>query len=248
MIGRRGLHVWTADEIIKTYLDAPVELPSKTIRLRRNSILDQKQRQYSADISPAELYHENSKYFPGIEREVLCYDVDIAAVCGEIARKRMLAISRANCRPLELPAAWQNLLNLVGNVAGIECYFSSEVRIIYDGNVGVFNPLDQSVGIYRGGDSIEFEQLLPGAGVTHGVFGLNPMALIVGNFARSEVLFGRRGYRQALLQAGQLSEQFLRTAHNSGVQLKRYFEFMDREADRIVGCDGIEESVLSILL
>jgi hypothetical protein len=70
---------------------------------------------------------------------------------------------------------------------------------------------------------------------------------LVGNLARNELLFGVRGYRRTLLEAGWITEVIVREAVRHGITARASFEFLDRMVDGCLECDGIEESTLVIV-
>jgi hypothetical protein len=70
---------------------------------------------------------------------------------------------------------------------------------------------------------------------------------VIGNFARNDLLFGARGYRRTLIEAGRVTEKIreLAVALKLGPRLR--LEFADRVADEILECDGVEERILAVV-
>jgi SagB-type dehydrogenase family enzyme len=75
------------------------------------------------------------------------------------------------------------------------------------------------------------------------------VALIIsGVFYRSEIKYGQRGYRLMLLEAGHLGQNILLSATAQGVAAVPLGGFLDDEVNRILGLDGIEETVIYPIL
>src|SRR5262249_61608901 len=74
-----------------------------------------------------------------------------------------------------------------------------------------------------------------------------PMLFLIGCFARNDVLFGPRGYRRTLLEAGQVTTGLLAEAGRLGLDAVPIFEFTDRDLDAVIEADGIEEGTLVAL-
>ena len=71
-----------------------------------------------------------------------------------------------------------------------------------------------------------------------------PMLFLIGCFARNDVLFGARGYRRTVLEAGQVTAGLLAEAERLGLDTVPIFEFTDRDLDAVMEADGIEEGAL----
>lgn len=67
-------------------------------------------------------------------------------------------------------------------------------------------------------------------------------------FFRSTFKYGDRGYRFVLLEAGHVGQNVLLTAGGLGLAATPVGGFMDRDVDRWLGLDGIDESVVYLLL
>src|SRR6266540_4037657 len=61
MATRRNRPRYEPDDLLGLVLSAPLLWPGRTVRLERDSLLDCMGRSASAQVSVAELYHENSK-------------------------------------------------------------------------------------------------------------------------------------------------------------------------------------------
>jgi hypothetical protein len=71
-----------------------------------------------------------------------------------------------------------------------------------------------------------------------------PHLFITGSFARNEIFLGQRGYRQTLLEAGQITQAIINSAMLLGLTARPIFEFDDRDLDLALEIDGVEESTL----
>jgi SagB-type dehydrogenase family enzyme len=67
-------------------------------------------------------------------------------------------------------------------------------------------------------------------------------------FARSTFKYGDRGYRFILLEAGHLAQNATLTAQEMGLATANVGGYADRAMDRYFGFDGLNESVIYILL
>lgn len=70
---------------------------------------------------------------------------------------------------------------------------------------------------------------------------------ITANIQRSMKLFGERGYRLSLLDAGRFTERLLQSAPGSGRTVSPMMEFYDKAVHELLGIDGYYEVVLSVL-
>jgi SagB-type dehydrogenase family enzyme len=72
--------------------------------------------------------------------------------------------------------------------------------------------------------------------------------LVSAVFFRSTFKYGDRGYRFALIEAGHLAQNALLVAGEMGVSAAPIGGYLDRGVDRLLGLDGIDESVVYQLL
>lgn len=68
--------------------------------------------------------------------------------------------------------------------------------------------------------------------------------LVTATFFRSTFKYGDRGYRFALLEAGHLAHSALLTATDLGLAAAPIGGFLDRDVDRYLGIDGVDESIV----
>lgn len=74
------------------------------------------------------------------------------------------------------------------------------------------------------------------------------LLLVTAVFNRSELLFGDRGYRYVLLEAGYLAQNFFITAASLGLNCLFINEFIDDALNTLLDLDGVQESVVDVLV
>jgi len=72
--------------------------------------------------------------------------------------------------------------------------------------------------------------------------------VVTGVFWRSRFKYGQRGYRFALLEAGHLAQNVVLAAAALSLEALPLGGFYDRELERLLGVDGVDESALYVLL
>jgi SagB-type dehydrogenase family enzyme len=72
--------------------------------------------------------------------------------------------------------------------------------------------------------------------------------LLTARFGRTTDKYGERGYRYALIEAGEIAQTLALGAAAAGIGLVCHGAFYDRPADLMLGIDGLSEAVLVILL
>lgn len=88
-----------------------------------------------------------------------------------------------------------------------------------------------------------FERLCA-AGIVDGLEDVNALAVLVGIFRRTVWLFGERGYRYALLETDMIVERLCSASLSLGLYAHRQEEFVDDVLNRLLGVNGVDESVL----
>ncbi len=74
------------------------------------------------------------------------------------------------------------------------------------------------------------------------------LILVTAVFKRSELLFGDRGYRYGLLEAGCLAQNFFITSASLGLNCVFISEFIDDALNTLLDLDGVQESVVNVLV
>lgn len=235
-------------ELLRDVCDFRLDWPGKTVRLERNSVLDYRQRSASAQMSVAELYHENSKLFPNMVGELAARRVDVEEFRREFIKRRAALppiSAQANINALS-----RSLLTAVSASVHAELFYALELRVAAENLLTVHEPKTDTLQVIK---KLSPEDLLVLKGALQVANNLqfaapSSMLFLVASFARNDVLFGPRGYRRTLLEAGQVAAGLLAEAERIGISAQPVFEFVDREIDVVMEADGIEEGVVSAIV
>ena len=217
-----------AQSFFEAALYARLPWPGKTTRLERDSIRDLTGRAASAQTAVAELYHENSKLFRARLPELAASDLDVSVVRREFVRRRATTLaSLPSHRPEHLVS---ELLASVARDVEPELFLGDVLveykRLGADDREDLRAALEPFGGTERAG---------------------GPLLFIVASFARNELLFGARGYRRTLLEAGQLANELLMLAERAGMTAGLLFDFDDWKVDAALEADGVEEGTLAVV-
>lgn len=223
MIKRRTDERLTATKLIDEVTYSSLDWPGKTVRLERDSLSSYCQRSASHQPSIAELYHENSKIYGAMANELAANRVDVQAVRAEFLKRRHAQLSALPTTQLD----WAPLLDQVRRTASRELFYALELRILTGDSMLVFNPLSGDLHKAK-----HFKSQGPSI----------RRMVIVASFARNDILFGPRGYRRTLIEAGQLIAAILEITGGSC-----RLEFEDRALDRMIEADGVEESAIAVI-
>jgi hypothetical protein len=250
MMKRRTETPISAQKLFDDVLYSSLHWPWKTVRLERNSLLDYRQRSTSASISIAELYHENTKLFPQILSELTVVRLQADEFRREFVRRRAAAARADGTAGLSLDPSCCSLLSAVAKATGMELFYAIELRIVTDGLLALHEPVLNTLQIAKqlsAGDRDVLRRALrlmaTPAEPLHNEF----LIFILGCFARNELLFGPRGYRRTLMEAGQMTQEILRHAGHLGLMARPLYEFIDRDVDAILETDGTEKGTLVAL-
>lgn len=237
----------SAQELFDELLNPPLQWPWKSVRLERNSLLDYQQRSTSTNVSVAELYHENSKLFPQMVSEVTVVRVQAEELRREFIHRRA-TIGHANSdSDLNLDLRWRKLLTAVTQAAALELFYAIELRVVANGLLAVLEPVLDSLQVVKQLSASDLDLLRHALRLMNGPkepLHDGPLVFILGSFARNDVLFGPRGYRRTLLEAGQVAQVVLQQAGHLGLSVQPLYEFTDRDVDAVVEADGTEEGIL----
>jgi hypothetical protein len=77
--------------------------------------------------------------------------------------------------------------------------------------------------------------------------GVVAIVLVVCSFARNEVLYGTRGYRRTLLEAGQVIRRLAAAAAAAGLTTDVVYDYADYDVDAALGVDGVEEGSVAAI-
>ncbi|QOZ70139.1 hypothetical protein [Bradyrhizobium arachidis] len=151
---------------------------------------------------------------------------------------------------LKVDPPWQALLSSLAHPALLQFYYTCEVRVVVNATIGILEPVSGVVYIAKQIDEIHLDSLKRSTAVLGNTPSEDlsfPLIAVVASFARNDLLFGARGYRHALMEAGQLCREITRAAAAGGIDLDCYLEFIDADVDQTMECDGLEECVVALL-
>jgi hypothetical protein len=142
-----------------------------------------------------------------------------------------------------------HLLRTVTDACAPELFYAVELRV-FDGQRILFHePLSNLCYVLKDLGAEERLQLraaveVPGMEPPPST---GPFLLLVGSLARNDLLYGARGYRRTLLEAGRVTQAAVRAAMEGGIAVRVRSEFFDRVVDAVLESDGTEESTLVII-
>jgi|GEM_PF-2715163 len=111
-----------------------------------------------------------------------------------------------------------------------------------------YRPTDRALAATRrdaGDIASALESLVLDPGQAKGAAGA---LILTARFGRSVDKYGERGYRYALIEAGEVVQTLALGAAATGIGLVCHGAFYDGPANQLLGIDGLAESVLAILL
>jgi SagB-type dehydrogenase family enzyme len=109
-----------------------------------------------------------------------------------------------------------------------------------------FNPETWNLDVLRGAD--ESAHLAACTFQPDLVQSAAAVLMVSAIFLRSTFKYGDRGYRFALLETGHLAQNAILTAGEMGLAAAPVGGYVDRDVDDFIGCNGLDESVLYLLL
>jgi hypothetical protein len=224
-----------------------LDWPLKTIRLEPDTVEECNQRIASPRVSVAELYHENSKLFEGVLDRLAATHVDPDEVRREFLERRRSSVAATAPYSFGDPRVI-GLLTAVRDACPIELFYAIDLRVCEAGRLCWHEPMSDACFLIK--ELTEERHLRFRSAVVprrprdarDGV-----AVVLVGNLARNDLLYGARGYRRTLLEAGRIAETVVRQASLHGAASGVWFEFVDRQVDACLECDGVEEAALAII-
>lgn len=241
----------TTQELLEAVASSPLQWPWKSKRFARNSLQDYRQRSLSAHISVAELYHENSKLFPEMLCEITASLTSVEKCRDEFLQRRADVARGTASLQTEFPPRLREILTNVGQYLPPQLFYAVELRVLTGQLIALFEPISDMIQVFR---KISAEELMA---VNRALKLLEPSGepkrddpalFVVAFFARNDILFGPRGYRRTLLEAGQIIQRVISVSANLGWNVTPIYEFADRDVDCVLGADGTEEGVIAALV
>lgn len=236
-------------ELLKVLISNKISLPPKTIHLEKNSITDITQRYVNTNWNIAEMYHENSKLSRYNIEAILSNSRSKSFITKFVNGVRSVSqLEKASCKyglNMENPILY-NILNIFKSIENINLLYSIELYILIRKSQSLlcFDNSSKSLYLDRNLSDSQIKDFSEGFNYENP--GNSDFCIcIIGVFIRNMLLFGIRGYRKTLVEAGRIGQHIIDKLKEKGIESKMITEFFDRDLDRILECDGIERSIIS---
>jgi hypothetical protein len=233
-------------QFMSEVLNMPLDWPWKRVELGHLSHHRYRQRPLSRNVAIAELYHENSKLYAERLPELAAGLIDPEALRSEFVRRRSVGHVGEHLRALELEARHRSILARAGSPEATLSY-AVELRVLCGDEIGLHEPITNTLPIVKRlteGDLGELSEALHLVVGTGEPLPDGPIVFVIGCFARNDVLWGPRGYRRTLMDAGMQAGRVLEAARQSGLSPRAIYEFDDHRVDAALDVDGVEEGTL----
>ena len=247
---RRTDSPMTSQQLFDNVLYTPQHWPWKTVALEHDSLLDYKQRSVSARVSVAELYHENSKLFPQMLSSLIASRIQAGEFRREFIRRRAAVVRPDESSILYLNLSCRQLLTEFCKAVEPELFYAIELRLVVGRLIAAHEPVSDTLQVIKQlsvTDLDVLERALRLTAAREAPPHKKLLLFIIGCFSRNDILFGVRGYRRTLLEAGQVMHEILGKAKRLGFTINPICEFSDRDVDAVLEADGTEESTLIVL-
>ena len=245
-VRRRSDTPLTTQSLLDQILHHALDWPGSTVRFERDSVQDYVQRPVSGRVSLGELCHENGKLSSPRLRELAVSRLEPATLRNDYVRRRA-AVPKPSAATVEVDWRVRALLGALATMTQPELYYAVELRVVLDNLVAVHEPVTATLQILKFLTLGERERLTEALQLLASGAGSGPLVCVVGSFARNEVLYGHRGHRRTMMEAGQVVQALVETGLRVGQQVGALYEFVDREVDALLEADGIEESTLAVV-
>jgi hypothetical protein len=242
---RRTQETVGTEKFFEQSVYASVEWPGRTVRLQPDSLLDFRNRSSSPNVSSGESYHEASKLYPEMLLGLAAMSIDAQKVRELFVRRRGAAWSELETFAVFCPKRAFELVSSLTDSAPLGLFYAVEIRIAVADHLwfleptkGALIPIKKLTG---------FEEIQSCLGLLEGApaWPTSCTLFLVGSFARNVMLYGERGYRRTVLEAGQMSQLISERARMLELEFTLKFEFADRRLDRLLEVDGTEEGTLA---
>ncbi|MGQ0535139.1 MAG: hypothetical protein ACT4PT_03605 [Methanobacteriota archaeon] len=256
-------------KVIATFNEIHGAFPSKTVAVNPEPRTRHSLTQLGIRLDPGELYHEQSKFHPGAravtelaarEQENISVFLDFVvsgfdfgvADDGETQNKFY-------DRLRFFPEPVQSLANAVAKEPRVLHGADLYLLFPYEGSWGLFRYMVQSdaLSLVRQATTAEVEalgaHLLDAPAWTPGyesdaVQALPVAAFIVAAIGRSFLAYEDRGYRVAVLRAGELGSTVKAWAAGRGLSVSESDAFYDDDVNRFLGLEGLTKSAMKVVL
>jgi len=244
-MNRRTQEQLSPQKVVDDVVFSSLDWPWKTVRLERDTLQDYCQRLTSPLFSVAELYHENSKLFPQKLSDLTATRVETDEVRRKFLQRRSSALP--DTPEVRLAPEFRKMLSGLIQAVPAHLFYAIELRLVTEDLLLFHEPLSDKLQLLKRISADELKRLrnalrlmAPSGEPEH----LGPVLFLVGNFARNDLLFGSRGYRLTLIEAGRVIESVLGVAREVGLAVRLRTEFTDRDLDLLLEADGVEEGVV----
>ncbi|GAA4710284.1 hypothetical protein [Phytohabitans rumicis] len=247
----------TLDDVTRRLLEQTL-VPSPNVTALADRKASAFTERLSAGDDVAELFHVNTK-LTRHQADRRFTDAEIAAVrnwyletCGRVHEEDMApAAAQARVPHAALPAPVASVLAPFGQDG-------PPARLLYAVDLSVLLP----GGVYRqlpGAGEVWLERRLSSADrdalrravpepAARLLAGDDPVLLVTGVPWRMMLFNGPRGYRRTLMETGVLVNLLGALAAERGLDPRPVFDFYDDELDALLGHDGVEHSLLALLV
>jgi len=244
-MNRRARDRLTTHKVFDEVVFSSLDWPWKTVRLEHDTLQDYSQRSSSAIISLAELYHENSKLFTQKLPDLAATRIDSDQLRRGFLERRSSAV--VNVPEVNVTVECRKMLSAIVHASSAELFYAIELRLATENMLLFHEPVSDKLQLLKRISADErirvrnaLRLLAPHDEREH----TGPVLFVVGNFARNDLLFGSRGYRRTLIDAGRVTQGVLAIARQVGLAARLRTEFADRDLDLVVEADGVEEGVV----
>lgn len=235
----------TPQAFFESVIYASLPWPWKTTWLERDSARDLIGRPASSRVAVAELYHENSKLFPQTMSDLASTRIDVADVRRLFVRRRAAALAEAAEQPV--PPAVRELLTSIAHSVEPGLFYAVELRLVLRGVLVMHEPAGDTLIACKTLTEHDVRILEAALTPSRTEARWEAIVFVLGSFARNELLFGSRGYRHTLIEAGRVIQEVLDQANRRGMAVTILSDFVDRDVDALLEADGVEEGVLAVL-
>ena len=248
---RRPIRELSPQRFLNSILFCSIDDPWKTVRLERNVVTEYCQRPLSLQPSLAEIYHENSKLWPQAMAERPTMDVPFGVFREQYIRRRRAVLDTMQFSTLDLPSLHYHAVTVGGRAVERDIWYAVELRAVFGGLLGDYEPLSETLRVVKELTANDLDRLLTALSPAGQIAVEDSrdclLLLVIGSFARNEVLYGVRGYRRTLIEAGCLIESVLEHGKEFGLVGDVLYDFMDREVDAVMEADGTEQGTLAAI-
>jgi len=213
-------------------------------------MVDFRHRPMAAHVSVSELYHENSKLFPEMLSELTATFSHVDAIRREFVQRRAIVARATGTARFEVDQRYCDLLEGVARTIPLELFYAVELRVISGVLLAAYEPISNMLQVVKRlspGDLDVLRHAMQLMNTSDAPFLTGAVLLILGSFARNDILFGPRGYRRTLLEAGRVAQAVVVNAEGQGLKARVIYEFIDRELDLLMEADGIEQGTLMVI-